>query len=733
MEKKTFRKNFAGKELVVEFSPLAQQADASCLISYGETVALVTVVVGKEDRLGIDFVPLSVEYEEKYYAAGKIYGSRFVRRETRPTETAVLAGRLVDRSIRPLFNKNLRRDVQVVITVLSIDNENDPEVIALLGASLVLHQSGLPFSGPVSGVRLGKKEMTAGPVLQPSYPERENAYCDAFFAGTENTINMIEISGIEAKEDEVYELSVLAQQNIKELVDWQKEILKELAITSMAIKPLAVNEELRQLVREFIKSSGETTVFNPHQGSHENFALLQEQFALFIDERGKTEELETAKQLLDREVNDLVHDKIIKENRRPDGRALEQIRPLEMHTGFLPRTHGSAIFMRGETHALSVITLGAPGETLVMQGMETTGEKRFIHHYNFPPYSTGETGPFRGPGRREIGHGALAERAVLPLIPSQDQFPYTIRAVTEILSSNGSSSMASVCGTSLALMNAGVPIKKHIGGIAMGLMSNDQGEYKILTDIQGPEDHYGDMDCKVAGTADGITAVQMDVKIFGITLEIFKQILSQAKQARQTILEAMIKVQPEPRPELSPYAPRIITLHIPPEKIGEVIGGGGKTIQGIIKDTNTAIDIEDDGTVFISGTDALGVQKAQETISAIVKEFQPGEIINGTVIKFLEFGALISLSPNKDALLHISEITPYGVSTPEQLLRVGQALTVKITEILPDGKIRLTLSGVDNPDLPERKGPAPSSEYHQRPPRRQSPYHRSGPRQYHRP
>ena len=718
MEKKVFRKEFAGKELIVEFSPLAQQADASCLIRYGETVALVTIVIGATDRVGIDFVPLSVEYEEKYYAAGKIYGSRFVRRETRPTETAILTGRLIDRSIRPLFDKQLRRDVQVVITVLSIDEENDPELIALLGASLVIQASGVPFKGPIAGVRVAKKSPETPIILQPSYKDRDQIYCDAFFAGTNSTINMIEVAGSEAQEQEIYELGTQAHEQIKELVAWQKEVLKEIPSTTVAITIQETDTELSALVEQFVGQYGEQFIFNAKSNAKENFALLNSRFIAFLEEHEKTEQTEIAKQLLDRAIDALVHQKAITERQRPDGRGIDEIRNLEAMVKVLPRTHGSAIFMRGETHALSVITLGAPGETLVMQGMETTGEKRFMHHYNFPPYSVGETGPFRGPGRREIGHGALAERAILPLLPKQEIFPYTIRAVTEILSSNGSSSMAATCGTSLALMDAGVPLSKHVAGMAMGLMSNENGESVVLTDIQGPEDHYGDMDCKVAGTRDGITAVQMDVKITGITTDLLKEILDKARTARLTVIQVMERVQPKSNETLSPYAPRIVTIHVPVEKIGEVIGGGGKNVQGIIRDTNTLIDIQDDGTIFISGTDAAGVQKAQDTILSITKEFKAGEMIEGTVARFIEFGALIALSPNKDALLHISEITPYGVQTPEQLFKIGQKLSVKITEVLPDGKMRLTLLGTDNPNLPERKQGQPQNE------RRPPPYNR---------
>lgn len=707
MEKKVFKKQLAGRELTVEFSPLAENADASCLVRYGDTVALITLVAGKQDEL-VDFFPLTVDYEEKFYAAGKIYGSRFIRRETRPSEGAILTGRLVDRTLRPLFNQNTRRKVHIVITVLSIDQENDPDFIALLGASLVSSISNIPFKGPAAGIRIAKVDGSV--VIQPTYAERDKASIDSFWGGIGTKINMIEVGSNEAQEQEIEEVARLGFETIKELVAWQNEIIKEFTVDKIEVKQPVLDQEISEFIKTTIGAHFEEKYFKePPQEGYKNHDSASELLKKFLEEKGKSEQLAAAEAEIFHLLDELVHDYVLLHDKRFDGRKLDQIRNIEVAVGILPRTHGTGMFLRGKTHALSIITLGAPGDSLMQQGMEVTGEKYFIHQYNAPAYSTGETGTNRGPGRREIGHGALAEKAIQPMIPTHDQFPYTIRIVTEILSQNGSTSMASVCGTSLALMDAGIPVKKHVAGIAIGLMTGKDGTYKLLTDIQGPEDHHGDMDCKVAGTRDGINAMQMDVKIDGITPEMIVEILSRAKTARFEILDKMEAAIASPRQELSPYAPRIITLHVPVEKIGEVIGGGGKTIQGIIRDTNTLIDIQDDGTVFISGTDAQGVEKAQATIMAIIKEFKAGEIISGSVSKFLEFGALIALSPNKDALLHISEITPYGVQTAEQLLKVGQELSVKITEVLPDGKIRLTLFGVDNPGLPERKAGAPSS------------------------
>lgn len=706
MKEKIFTTEFAGRLVTVEFSPLAQQAHASCTVKYGETVALVTVVYGEKDKEGVDFVPLTVEYEEKYYAAGKIYGSRFVRRETRPTETAILTARLIDRSIRPLFDKQLRRDVQVVVTIFSI-GDDDPDWVALLGASIALSVSGLPFHGPVGGVRLTKQKPEDEIICQATYEKREGAYLDAFFSGTKDAINMIELNAFEAQEHEVYELSTMAHTQIQQLLRWQEKIIAQCTpATPVPIAEQKDTTELEQLVENFSQTKLEQALFSPQQEGQNTtigtIRALELELSEFLTQHGKAELFNEANAVLRHKIKMLIHQQVLQKNRRVDGRKLNEVRPLEIKTGILPRTHGSAIFMRGETHVLSVVTLGAPGEALLQQGMETTGEKRFILHYNFPPYSTGEIGPFRGPGRREIGHGALAERAIAPLIPAQERFPYTIRVVNEVLSSRGSTSMASVCGSSLALMDAGVPIKKHVAGIAMGLMTDEQSNYKILTDIQGPEDQFGDMDFKVAGTQDGITAIQMDVKINGITPAILSEVLAQAKQARLEILDAMIKALPQPKTEVSEYAPKILFTKVPVEKIGEVIGGGGKTIQAIIRHTETIIDIQEDGTIYVSGANKESVQQALEAIQALVKEFKPGEVVNGTVTKFLDFGVLVSIGPRREGLLHISELTPYGVNSPDQLLKLNQNIQVRVSEVLPDGKIRLSLHNVENPSFLNR-------------------------------
>jgi polyribonucleotide nucleotidyltransferase len=700
METKTFTTEIAGRHLSVSFSPLAEQATASCMVRYGDTIALITVVVSPHDRPGVNYMPLTVEYEEKYYAAGKIYGSRFVRRETRPTETAVLTGRLVDRSLRPLIAQTIRRDIQVVNTILSLDDKNDPEFTALLGASLCLMRSGLPFTGPTAGVRISQAA-DGNRIVQPTNEERVGAVADAFFAGTANLITMIEVGAKEAKETDLVAMSETALAEIKKLTAWQTEILSQYPAISTPIQEPAENVELKTMVKEFLNGK-----IAPAFAQKRTDALQQE-LVEFITAAGKTELTGAALLIMEQEVDDFVHRYALTEQKRVDGRGFDEVRPLDMQVGILPRTHGSALFMRGQTHALSVVTLGAPGEALMVQGMETNLEKRFIHHYNFPPYATGETGPFRGPGRREIGHGALAEKALTQLIPAQDQFPYTIRVVSEILSSNGSSSMASVCGTSLALMDAGVPMPKHVAGIAMGLLSDASG-YRILTDIQGPEDHYGDMDCKVAGTRDGVTAIQMDVKIDGISPKLLAEVLMQAQQARLKILDQMEATIAQPRPELSPFAPRIVILKVPVERIGEVIGGGGKIIQGIIRDTGAAIDISDDGTTYVSGLTPESVQKAVDTIQAILKEYEPGEMVTGTVIKLLDFGAVVEIGPKREGLLHISEMADRHVDAVTDIVSLGQPITARISEILPDGKIRLSLRAPNAG--PRESRPGQSSE-----------------------
>ena len=698
MEQKVFSRDFAGQKLSVTFSPLAQRADASCMVQYGDTSALVTLVMGKEDRAGIDFFPLTVEYQEKYYAAGKIYGSRYVRRETRPSENAILTGRLIDRTIRPLFNQNMRREVQIVVTILSIDQKNDPDFIGLLGASLVASLSAVPFAGPVAGIRVGRKNGTN--TVLPSYEDRDAMEADLFIGGTKQKVNMIELGAKEIKEADAASMHDLAFQNVKDLIAWQEEIIAKMPRTEKFVPtPATLDPAVEQFIATTLKAQLEKELFTAgHKEGEVESQSTKDMLAAFLKEKGLETQSMAAAMHIDELINDLVHEYAITREQRVDGRKLDQIRPLDMAVGTVPRTHGSALFLRGMTHALSIATLGGPGDFLFIQGMEVNEERRFMHHYNFNPYSTGETGSFRGPGRREIGHGALAEKAVAPMIPAKDTFPYTIRVVTEILSSNGSTSQASVCGTSLALMDAGVPIARHVAGISIGLMTGANGAYKLLTDIQGPEDHHGDMDFKVAGTRMGITAIQMDVKVEGITLDILREALERARQARSQILDRMEQLIPAPRAELSDYAPRIMTMQVPKEKIGEVIGSGGKTIRSISEKTGALVDIEEDGTVYVTAETKESAEHAIAMITSLTKEYTVGEIVQGTVTKILDFGAVVEIDPNHEGLVHISELAPQRVEKVEDIVHLGQVVQVKVIEVT-DGRIRLSIKQVANPEL----------------------------------
>ncbi|MGE4554962.1 MAG: polyribonucleotide nucleotidyltransferase [Candidatus Paceibacterota bacterium] len=678
------------KEIKVEFNDLAEQANGSVMIKLKETVVLTTAVMALTERPELDFFPLLVDYEEKYYAAGKIYGSRFLRRESRPTEIAILVARLIDRTIRPLFPEMLRRDVQVVASCLSIDEENDPDILAILGASLALSVSDIPFEGPVSAVRVGwSKEK--GFLINPTYKEREECSLDVVFAGKGNRINMIEGIAKEVSEEILVEAFQLAKKEIENLNYQQEKIIEENKKEKDLSGIKSFKEDLLKEMEAFGDKKLEEIIFNSNK--IEKGKLLtefKEDLKNYLNSKGYLEEdLRNFELCFNKILRKTIHQYIIEKEIRPDGRSFKEIRALEMAIDILPRPHGSAVFKRGLTHVLSTVTLGSPSDVLLIQGIEFAGEKRFLHHYNFPGYSSGEVAPLKGPGRREIGHGALAEKALSAVIPSKEEFPYTIRVVSEVLSSNGSTSMASVCASSLALMAAGVPIKTHVAGIAMGLMT-DENNYKILTDIQGPEDHFGDMDCKVAGTEKGITAIQMDLKISGIDEKIFSETLAQAKEARDFILEEMKKVIEKPRENISPYAPRIFIYKIKPEQIGELIGPGGKTIQAITRETGVTIDIEEDGTLYITAPDKEKSELALNWIKEITKEFSEGEIVEGKVAQIRDFGAIIDLGHQKSGLLHISEF-PFRVKRIEDLLKIGDVLKLKIKKIEANGKVSLSL------------------------------------------
>jgi len=703
LNRKQYKIDYQGRELVLEVSDLAGQANAAVIGRYGDTAVLVTAVMGNEDR-DIDYFPLTVDYEERFYAVGKILGSRFVRREGRPSEGAILSGRVIDRTIRPLFDHRLRRDVQVVVTILELDEEDDPEFITLLTASAALAISDIPWNGPVAGVKLlqetsVKRQVIINPTnsqLRENWP-KDGAF-EAFVSGTKDRINMIELEGIDADEKAVAESFAKAQKEIAGLVEWQEKIVKEIGKPKAVVHLAEPDQSLVRVVKDFLSDKLPGAVYVKHKKEmYEKMSEVREALKGHLASQNLDEKaLAIADRLFDNAVDELVHEKILKENKRPDGRKLDEIRDLYAEVGLLKRTHGSALFVRGNTQALAITTIAPPGSEQLIETMEFSGKRRFLLHYNFPHYSVGETGRMGSPGRREIGHGALAEKAVRNLIPSQEEFPYIIRVVSEILSSNGSSSMATVCGATLSLMDAGVPIKKPAAGIAMGLMTGKDGEYKVLTDIQGPEDHYGDMDFKVAGTSDGVRAAQMDVKIDGLTNQMLVDALAQAKRARLEILKVMNKAIDKPRKELSPYAPVVMSMEIKPDQIGEVIGPGGKVINGIIEKTGAlTIDIEQTGKVFIAGSNKEKAQAAYDMVASIVREYKVGDVVEGAVVKILEFGAIVEFGPGRDGMIHVSELKEGYVKKVGDVVKIGDFVRAKIIKA-EAGKIGLSLKALKN-------------------------------------
>jgi len=700
MENKKFSLDINGKELAVEFGRLAGRANASVVAQLGETVVLATCVMAKNRREGGDYMPLSVDYEEKFYAAGKIKGGRFVKREGKPSDDAIVTSRLIDRALRPLFDQRIRQDIQVVSTVLSFDNENDPDILSLVASSLALAVSDIPWNGPLAGLRVG---MIDGKLLlNPDYLQREKSDFEVVIAGTESKVNMLEIKAKETPEDKILEAIAFAQPHLNKIVAWQKEIQKEIGAQKMELVFEEPSPEFISLIKTFLQEHLENVVYADHKNPQiGGLSQLREDLIAHMKTKlgeGATNAenlrklIQQAETLMETEIDQLIHKNILTSEKRPDGRNLDQIRELTCQVDLLPRTHGSALFISGTTQALAITTLGGPGEEQLFETMEAEGKKHFMLHYNFPPFSVGETKPLRGPGRREIGHGALAEKAIEALIPSKEGFPYTIRVVSEILSSNGSSSMASACASSMALMAAGVPLKEAVAGIAMGLvLGPNSSSYKILTDIQGPEDHHGDMDLKIAGTARGITAAQMDVKIDGLTVEILTAAFAQAKKARLEILETMNKTIDKPRPDLSPYAPRVFTMQISPDKIRDVIGPGGKIINQIIAETGVEIDIEDSGLIFITSKNKETAEKAIAWIENITHEVKVGEVFQGKVARILDFGAMVEILPNQDGLVHISELAPYRVRQVSDIVKVGDVITVRVKNIDELGRINLTL------------------------------------------
>lgn len=730
MNVQVFETEYGGKKLKVEISDLANQANGSVLVRYGETAVFATAVMSSQKREGLDYFPLVVDYEEKFYAAGKILGSRFIKREGRPSEEAILTGRLVDRAIRPLFDQRIRNEVQVVVLTLSVDGKNDSDVPAVIAASLALGISDIPWSGPIGAVRMGYIDGNFS--VNPTYEEREKSFLDNVLCGKNGKINMMEAGAKEVRDDIFIESSLEAIKELSKIEEFQKKIIADAGKKKVEID---IQEQPPEMVEEFKKNIWEKIekllYSSGARGKKADISEVKTEWLKTAEEKFGEKNKNIAEEIFEKGVDKMVHDKIIEtpagKEERPDGRKVDELRKVYAGVQLLPALHGSGVFYRGETHILSAVTLGGPQDALLIEGMEVQTTKHFIHHYNFPPFSVGETGRMGSPGRREIGHGALVERALLAVIPSKEVFPYTIRIVSESMASNGSTSQGSICASTLALMDAGVPIKNPVAGVSMGLMMKDENKYKILTDIQGFEDHFGDMDFKCAGTKDGLTAIQLDIKVEGITIEILKKALTQSKKAREEIMAVMLKAIPEPRKELSPTAPRIIKMMINPDKIREVIGPGGKMINSIIDKTGAEIDIEQDGTVFIVGKNHKDVEEAKKIIEGLTHEYQIGETVEGPVTRLFEFGAMVEIGPMQEGLIHISELAPFRVNKVTDVVNVGDVVKVKIIEIDEKGRVNLSLKRAKpdyKPELDQRNNNGNNKSYNnngrrERPKRRQ--------------
>jgi polyribonucleotide nucleotidyltransferase len=679
-----------GDEVVtIETGKLAQQAGGAVTVQCGDTLLLVTATMSPDVREGIDFFPLTVDFEERLYAAGRIPGS-FFRREGRPTESATLIARLTDRPLRPMFPQDLRNEVQIIITPLSQDEEHQADILSIIGASAALTVSNVPFLGPVGATRVGYVDGTL--VINPTVSQMEHSALDLRLAGTANALLMVEAGANEVSEEVMIEALRRGFKAMQDVIRAQNEMRQAVGKPKSEYSPHVLPPEVSEYVTQKVGDRLPEVVFGAtsKEGRSERLRALREELVENLPEGwDETMVQETFEQVL----RTVVRKRTIGEGVRADGRTPQTIRPLSAEVGLLPRTHGSGLFNRGETQVLSIVTLGTPREEQTLDDLSSEDTKRYIHHYNFPPYSTGEVRRLGGPRRREIGHGALAERALLPVIPDADKFPYTVRVVSEVLGSNGSTSMASVCGSTLALMDAGVPIKAPVAGIAMGLMMED-GRYRILTDIQGMEDHLGDMDFKVAGTGNGITALQMDIKVGGLSYEILAEALEQARQARLQILKVIGGTLPAPRPELSPYAPRMTILHVDPDKLGAVIGSGGKTVRSLQETCGVRIDIEDDGTIYIASTSGPAAEKAQQMIEALTEEAEVGRIYTGRVVRTTDFGAFVEILPGTDGMVHISQLADYHVEKVEDAVHVGDEIMVMVTDVSPEGKIRLSRRAV---------------------------------------
>ncbi len=696
---KKFELEWGGKNLIIETGKFAGQANGSCTVRYGDTLVLATATMSGNQREGINYFPLMVEYEEKLYAAGKIKGSRFIKREGRPTDEAILTARLIDRAIRPFFDDRMRNDIQVVLSTLSWDQENDSDIPAMVGASVALMISDIPWNGPIAAVRVG--QVNGEWVLNPTYEARSKSSMDVVVAGTEEKICMLEAGANEVLEADVLEAVKFGQKHLKQIIKLVEAIREEIGKTKMSIveeDPEAASEKegLKNKVKEFLREKLTSCLFDSKKESkasrQEVLDKLEKELVEYLREEGigkdrRKDAMGFFYGIVEEEISRVILEKEL----RVDCRALTEIRTLAAEVALLPRTHGSGYFTRGDTHVLSAVTLGSPADEQTLDGMEVSGKKRFMHHYNFPPFSVGEASPMRGPGRREIGHGALAERAFLPVLPKTENFPYTIRVVSEVLSSNGSSSMASTCASTLALLDAGVPISAPVAGIAMGLASDSNGKYKVLTDLQDLEDSKGGMDFKIAGTRTGITAIQMDTKTLGLTTEIVEKTLTQGREARMKILDVMESAIAAPRPELSPYAPRIITFKINPDRIRDVIGPGGKIINEIIDNTGVSIDIANDGSVVICSVSPPSLDKAVAWVKSLTQEAEVGEIYQGPVTRILDFGAFVEIFPHKDGLVHISELAPYRVGKVTDIVKIGDVVRVKVIKVDEQGRVDLSI------------------------------------------
>ena len=692
----------AGREMKVEFGGFGMLSNAAILMSYGDTVILTNVNRSEEPRDGIDFFPLSVEYEERLYSVGKIPGG-FIKREGRPSEKAILHGRAVDRTIRPLFPKGYRNDVQVVCTVVSVEKDNLPEILAINAASMGLCLSGIPFDEPVAGVQVGL--IDGNFILNPNSEEREKSILDLTVCSTKEKVMMIEAGGNEIDEETMIKAIEFGFEAGQKIIAFQEEAMAKFGKAKEEPVLFAVDEELEKDVKAFASDMVKEAMYIMDKDER-NAAMDEVNNKVFAEFEEKYEGKEgDIKEVLYTMQKKVVRNMLLHDKRRPDGRAFDEIRPLSCEVSILPRTHGTGLFTRGLTQVMTVATLGSVGDIQILDGIDEAESKRYMHHYNFPAYSVGEVRPLRGPGRREIGHGALAERALEPLIPSEEEFPYTIRLVSEVLSSNGSTSQASVCGSTLALLDAGVPIKRPAAGIAMGLItSEDLTEEEVLTDIQGIEDFFGDMDFKVAGTEVGITSIQVDTKIKGLSFNVVKTAIKNARKARMVILEKINECIDAPREDVSKYAPKTSIMKINPDKIRDVIGAGGKVINKIIEDTGVKIDIKEDGTVFVSSVDHEGVAKAIKIIEGLTKEVEVGEVYLGKVTKIATFGAFVEILPNKEGLVHISKLDKERVNKVEDVVSVGDEILVKVTEIDNQGRINLSRKDALQEDKEEKQG-----------------------------